>query len=287
MKTDDVSVSESALSRVAARAFRMLLALARAPRLLGAMRKRGFTAEEQARGWSLIDAIAGRGEVDVPDEELDESVETAIERVDQWVTVNVPVMKAALRHRHAAQHDFLFGGNLGVAHGPDAVRVAATIAVRLDAMEKSPERRLTHVDDLAALDTLTARGVTADERRRVAARIHLIQRAGASADAKEGAAGASIPPAADDPRLALYEWFSEWSEIARAVVTRRADLIKLGLASPRRERASADDGEGDDEENDDEHDDATAKGADAPKDAPVKAAPARPKGTPSSAPAPA
>ncbi|MFO0605862.1 MAG: hypothetical protein U0324_21945 [Polyangiales bacterium] len=287
MKTDDVGVGDSALNRVVARAFKLLLALARAPRLLGAMRKRGFTADEQARGWALIDAIAGRGAVEAPQEELDETVETAIERVDQWVTVNVPVMKAALRHRHTAQHDFLFGGGVGVAHGPDAVRVASTLSVRLDAMEKSPERAASRADDHAALDTLTARGVTADERRRVAARIQLIQRAGSPTDGATGAAGQSIPPSADDPRLALYVWFSEWSEIARAVVTRRADLIKLGLASPRRERASSDD-ENDDEGDDDAPDEAAAKDAAAPaKDAVVKAAPARPKGTPSSAPSPA
>jgi len=306
-------VSESVLSRTAARAFRLLVSLARTPRLLFAMRKRGFTLEEQARGWAYIDAVAGRGEVTAPEAELDESVETAIERVDHWVTVNLPVMKAALRYRHGAQYEFLFNGGVGVAHGADAVRVAATLMVRLDAMEKSPERESTRADDRAALQTLVARGVTADDRQQVAARILLIQRAGAEAEETEAAVKRSLPPAANDPRVALYMWFSEWSEIARAVIARRADLIKLGLASPRRGRA-ADEEVAEEDEAEDEGESIEARESDADTDAeaePVKAEPvkvaavkpaparvaapkvpaarataAKPRGTPSSAPSP-
>jgi len=139
----------------------------------------------------------------------------------------------------------------------------------------------------AALDLLTTRGITADDRARLAARVRSIQRVSAASSASEPVTP-SLAPVADDPREALYVWFSEWSEIARAVTPRRADQIKLGLASPRRARAAAT--EETDEEGDDE-DEATDE-ADAPAAvaAPAaKRAPAKPvsRGTPSSAPSPA
>lgn len=292
--SNEVVVGEAALGRVAARSFRFLVALARYPRLMALMRTRGFTAEVQAEGWALVDRVAGRGTVaPVVIQAVDESVQRAIERIDAWVTTNVPVARATLMRRFPTQHNFLFADGLGVAHGPDAVRVATTLGARLDALASSPERDDTRDEDAAALSLLAARGITADDRARLAARVATVQRA-ALAPAPEAApaeAVRSLPPPAEDPRAALYVWFSEWSEIARAVTPRRADQIKLGLASPRRARAAGSE-EGDEEEEDDateEDADEPAPVAAAPKKDAVKRTPAKraARGTPSSAPSPA
>ena len=40
--------------------------------------------------------------------------------------------------------------------------------------------------------------------------------------------------------LALKAWYDDWSETARALFTKRGDLIKLGLAHPRAAAAPAD-----------------------------------------------
>ncbi|MFO0605963.1 MAG: hypothetical protein U0324_22450 [Polyangiales bacterium] len=302
MTRSKTTVGESALGRVAARAFRFLVALARNPRVMAQLRARGFTAQVQAEGWALVDRVAGRGtEVPVEAYPPDESVERAIERIDAWVTTNVPVMKAALQRHYPAQFTFLFADGLGVAHGPDAVRVAATLVARFGTLASSPERAATRDDDRAALALLATRGVTDDDRARLAARVTSVQRAAvAQADEVDGDVARSLPPPADDPRAALHAWFSEWSEIARAVVPRRADQIRLGLASPRRTRAGARSEDDADEEDvaadDEEKDDAEAAAPPEPpapaKRAPAKApakSPARPRagGAPSSAPSPA
>jgi hypothetical protein len=297
-----IQVSETVLARMVTRSFRFLVGLARSPRLLAVMRSRGFTPAAQAQGWALIDTIAGRGAAPAPVKgDSDESIERAIEGIDVWVTTNVPILKATLRHRYPEQYAFLFTDGVTVGHGNDAVRTAATLVARFDAMTSSPEREATRVDDAAALALVADRGITAADRARLATRVRLVQHVGAAA--KADAVPSVAPPAADDPRVDLYVWFTEWSEIGRAVISRRADLIKLGLASPRRARA-ADEQEGGDDEGDEESDDAVdakddAKEDDAAEETPAAAAPAKPdgpkrapakpvtRGTPSSAPSPA
>ena len=172
---------------------------------------------------------------------------------------------------------------------------------RFGTLASSPERAATRDDDRAALALLATRGVTDDDRARLAARVTSVQRAAVAPPAEvDGDVARSLPPPADDPRAALHAWVSEWSEIARAVVPRRADQIRLGLASPRRARAGARSEDDADEEDvaadDEENDDAAAAAPPEPpapaKRAPAKSpakSPARPaaRATPSSAPSPA
>jgi hypothetical protein len=50
---------------------------------------------------------------------------------------------------------------------------------------------------------------------------------------------------------ALYAWYSEWTEIAREVVTKGADKIVLGIAKRRAsETATTPDGDGEDDSQD-------------------------------------
>jgi hypothetical protein len=298
-----IQVSESVLGRMVTRSFRFLVGLARSPRLMATMRSRGFTPEVQAQGWALIDTISGRGATPAAAPgESDESVERAIEGIDVWVTTNVPILKATLRHRFPEQYAFLFTDDVTVAHGNDAVRTAATLVARFEAMTSAPEREATRADDAAALALIATRGITVADRTRLATRVRLVQHVGAATKASGDGVPSVAPPAKDDPRVDLYVWFTEWSEIGRVVIARRADLIKLGLASPRRARAA--DGEEGDEEGSDDEDvidakDDTQDDAKVAEEPSVAAAPAKatapkraaakpsPRGTPSSAPSPA
>jgi hypothetical protein len=55
--------------------------------------------------------------------------------------------------------------------------------------------------------------------------------------APECALAASIAKERQDALVALRAWIEEWSEVARAVITRRDHLILLGLASRRKSGA--------------------------------------------------
>jgi hypothetical protein len=49
-----------------------------------------------------------------------------------------------------------------------------------------------------------------------------------------GAPAAAAPRSREAILLALYRWWREWAETARATLPRRADQIRLGIARPRR-----------------------------------------------------
>jgi hypothetical protein len=103
----------------------------------------------------------------------------------------------------------------------------ATLLDRLDALEKSPERKATRKADQAALDTLTKRGISTAERARLRA---LVTTATTAAKSEEDASDAADDGVPNEALLKLHAWYGEWSEVARAVIKRRDHLIRLGLA---------------------------------------------------------
>lgn len=85
---------------------------------------------------------------------------------------------------------------------------------------------------MAALALLARRGIGPEKRKELR---ELIARA------KQGEAAAPVDPVREqtqaekarshaDALLELRHWYKEWSEIARAVISRRDYLIQLGLA---------------------------------------------------------
>ncbi|MFS8071398.1 MAG: hypothetical protein ACMG6S_33930, partial [Byssovorax sp.] len=133
---------------------------------------------------------------------------------------------AALDRRHPEQSLFVFEG-LTASTGAGAVLGVATLLDRLDALEKSPERKATRKADQAALDTLAKRGIPTAERARLRA---LVITAMTAAKAEEDAGDAADDGAPNEAVLKLHAWYGEWSEVARAVIKRRDHLIRLGLA---------------------------------------------------------
>lgn len=122
-------------------------------------------------------------------------------------------------------------GGLSASKGPLAVLGISTFLDRLDALEKAPEREATRAADHAALATLERRGIDPEERARLRGLVERAQRMTSlpPEDPEEGAEDRNV-----ERRLRqLRVWFEEWSSIARAVVDRRDDLIRLGLARRR------------------------------------------------------
>jgi hypothetical protein len=87
--------------------------------------------------------------------------------------------------------------------------------------------------DVAALAVLATRGIDEAERARLSGLCDLALRA-APTNPAERAQAEGLAKERQDALVALRAWFEEWSEVARAVITRRDQLILLGLASRRK-----------------------------------------------------
>jgi hypothetical protein len=112
---------------------------------------------------------------------------------------------------------------------------------RLDALEKGPERKSTRKADHAALATLAQRGITSDERARLRG---LIETASHVMDPPDDGEESAANAARNEALRKLRAWYDEWSETARAVIKRRDQLIRLGLAKRIKRKAPAEESGG-------------------------------------------
>jgi hypothetical protein len=107
---------------------------------------------------------------------------------------------------------------------------------RLDALERAPERATTRDADRAALATLAARGIDAQERARLAELV---------ATAKSVRLDTPKPDDSAERRdhalLELTRWYADWADTARAVVKRRDLRLALGFGKRRRPSVVEDD----------------------------------------------
>jgi hypothetical protein len=233
---ETVTVGNDTLEATPLRLMQLLRGIGTIKAVRAVLRARGYTAEEHARGWQLLHACSGFVE---GEDEGNTAVAETIAAIDAWDEPTYAIAEAALRHRHPAQHAFVFG-DLSASRGIAAVVGAHTFLTRLDALESSPERAATRAADHAALATLSARGINAAERARVWA---LVRAAESFTEDDAVDDGHDLTAAEQTSRLrAARAFFEEWSEITRTLVTRRDLLIRLGLA----QRKSASDEAADD-----------------------------------------
>ncbi len=186
-----------------------------------ALAARGYTAEDHAEGWERLHRVAGYG--DGKNVSLENEAQNAIATIDAWDEPTFRVCRAALERLHPEQAAFVFK-DLESATGALAVISVSMFLERLDALENGPERKSTRRADHAALATLAKRGITKEERAKMQQLIET---------AKGLAPEAQLDPSAEARQadlIALRAWYEDWSETARAVITRRDHLIRLGLA---------------------------------------------------------
>ncbi len=199
------------------------------------LRAHGFDAAEQKLGWTLLHAVSGFTE-DAAAETVDVKVRDAINSLDAWDEDGFRIVRAALTRLHPAQATFVLAG-IGPSVGAGAVVGVKTLLGRLDALEKSPERKATRKEDQAALDTLATRGINAKERARLADLVQTAQSA-TEVEAPDETGKAAREEVYVEALRALRVWYVDWSEMARSVVKRRDYLIRLGLAKRKSAKAS-------------------------------------------------
>ncbi len=170
----------------------------------------------------------------------------AVAALDAWDEPNFARYKAALDRRFPAVSERVFR-DLSAATGPAAVQGVATLLVRIDGCEhaarKGDEKKASDAVTTAAeafegvpakecegaVELLAQRGLDRDERARLGG---LVKVALGNTTAMESVPASEAARSARrrDAQRALRGWFEEWSATARAVVTRRDQLIRLGLA---------------------------------------------------------
>jgi hypothetical protein len=178
----------------------------RHPPISRAMRKRGFTDAEMQKGFELLyNLSAGRyGQTDI------EALSKPLLALDAWENLNYPIILAVLRHHYPAAYEVVFH-KLSMTEGTDLIPSVNTLLVRLAAQP-------AEVHEL-----LATRGVTPEVIAEARGYLTTLS---------------SVVPTDDDyvdteadeaAEKALWDWYLEWSTIARSVIKKRRHLRVLGF----------------------------------------------------------
>jgi hypothetical protein len=194
-----------------------------------ALKKYGFTDSEHQFAWAQIHILTGYHA------KFSAAPSKAAEAVLQLSGADADLFRrgdAVLRRFHPKQAAFVFEG-LEPASGIESVATIEKFLVRLDALEGAPEREGTREADAAALASLAARGIDSAERQRLWT---LVKQAQTMDGPVQSTATEEQISAAF---AALHAWYQDWSDTARAVIERRDQLIRLGVAKRKKARQSA------------------------------------------------
>jgi hypothetical protein len=230
---ETVTVKAETLAATPHKMLTFLQATSKHPHLMAVLAPRGFTQAERDRGWRLLQKVSGYrdpGEI-APSQTPQETHK----KLEDWIDVNLAIFALSLRHRHPDQYAVVFAEP--APSKAEGVVVAATKF--LDRVE-SLEADAQSPDNLAAVATLRARGLTDDERASIRALCRDARNGDPSAASIQGAAQTARTTEA----MYLYEaraWYEEWAGIARKLIERRSDLILLGLARRKSGKTAAGD----------------------------------------------
>lgn len=231
-----IDVSPATLNDIPRRAFAFLNTLGTQISVRATLNDHGYTEEDHTEGWRLLHQASGSSSVTAATNVAPAAA--AIRELDGSDEVIFHKAHAALTRKFPEQADFVFA-DLAPSAGPTAVLGVVKFLDRLDVLEKGDARPETKDVDKAAIDTLTARGVGPDERARLRKLTELAQ-SSPIIPSLTSAKTAEAEAAHMNDLKELYAWYAQWTEVARAVVTRRADLILLGMARRKRTGTSSD-----------------------------------------------
>jgi hypothetical protein len=194
------SISRTSLDNAENRAITFLKGSCSSQRIALPLEAAGFTKRARAEGFRLYFKVVGYSPLDASATPTEG--ESAFDAIQAWEQTGFARSRAALQHKHPEVALYVFAGLVAV-RGPAALGALATFLDRCQSLESSPERKAT--TDIEAPPP-AVEPLNAAERK--------------------------------ESQVALYLWIQGWSETARAVITNRADLIRLGIAKPRRAKAA-------------------------------------------------
>ncbi len=243
MKTE--GLSRQVMTETPSRVLAFLRGVRTGSELQLKLAKAGYTAAHHEEGIRLLtdalrlapDALAPeRGE----EEEVRARAQAAMESVAR---IDLRRARAALGRRHPDHEAVVFGRvaeaeRMGKGNAALTVRMFLDMLSLLETKDPFEGSQLTAEANREALATLADRGFSPALRAEWLALSKVALGETPNAPRPE-------PKFDDEPAmLALRGWYAEWAETARAVLSSRVDLIRLGLAQRKRASdSSQDDGD--------------------------------------------
>ena len=225
------TVTRQTLDGVPARALKLLRGMGNNLTLRAALEQRGFTDADCQEGWKLLMRTgAYKKAPGLAAVRYDGGVQKAVDALDAWDEDGFTIIRSTLDYRFPEQAAKVLDG-LSASRGIEAVLGVATLLDRLDALGRSHDKK-----DKEAMAMLAKRGITPDVRKQLRTLVETAQSGGT-------VAAAPIPPAeeaaaADADHVAalmnLRGWYEEWAGVTKVAVKRRDQLIKVGMAKPKR-----------------------------------------------------
>jgi hypothetical protein len=224
-------VSRKTLESTVERALALLRGIASEKKIREQMNKHGYSDAHQQEGWRRLSIAAGFYQPLGAQDDNDVNVRNAIAEIDAADEQIFRIASASLSRRFPAHADILLGG-ISAARGAASVLNLEILLDRIDKLEQATGEDAATVQGKAAVALLAERGLSASERARLRGLINVAKRSN-PVDGSPTAAEESDEQYVANLQ-ALREWYEEWSEIARALFSRRDYLIRLGMASSRR-----------------------------------------------------
>lgn len=211
-------MSRLTISQKAQRVLRFAMGL-RSPRAHGALSQHGFTERDLQEGLTLLGSVVQMRTAPQPVRRTGELVRQVDEFENEWF----PIVRAVLARHYPGIGELLLA-NIGSAQGVTVTLTVGTFVERLQALGEGAAPY--GADGVAARELLAKRGLTESVIDGVVATLQQLSQL-------------SEHPMAYTPEEiraveeAMWAWYLEWSAIARATITSRAVLRRLGFLRSR------------------------------------------------------
>ncbi len=190
------------------------------PRARRALERHGFSPAELDDGWARLRALS---EVPIVVREPT----TLPSELDAWENRWFPIVDVVLRTQHPRVHEVVFR-NLHQTEGAEVLVSVRTLLDRLDVIGRPEKKGGLGKAGRDALDHLALRGLNEEALGRARALLTSVQ------EPPEDDARIADPEARARAEERLWNWYLEWSGIARAVIKDRRVLASLGFRRPGR-----------------------------------------------------
>ncbi len=190
----------------------------------------GWSDQRLDEAWSLLNELKAANKI--PSTPVPDPVTEAIAACESWQATGLIRARAMMQLTFPEQAAFMFH-DFVAGSGTEAVLNVSTFLQRRQELENGAERKGTRKADHEALSVLEDTGVTKEMLKKLQGFIDNAQTVAplhpqhlADADAKR-----------TEVLRKIHAWITAWSEMARTVITRRDQMIKLGIAKRRSHKA--------------------------------------------------
>lgn len=222
------NVTLQTLERTPQRVLTFLRGVGLVPRIHAILSSRGYREENHREGWNLLHIASGHSLRDPGPSTVssNEEIQNALAEIDALDETVINIIGATLRRHFPTIAEEVLEG-VKPSRGAESVIGMNVVLQRLDEVEQRGGK-----DEEAALALLAERGYGKAERERIEGLLRIAESVPDMVPVDPAAEAAAHERYVQD-LARLRAWYEEWLTIARSTIKRRADLIRLGLASRR------------------------------------------------------